>query len=79
MGYERKRGKLAALNALLRDDSATESFLRIVGDLPLARSYPLRDYAGYRYPIAARCCAQAGRNPGSSAQSSRASMRAGAW
>ncbi|MBL0163060.1 MAG: cyclic beta 1-2 glucan synthetase [Xanthomonadales bacterium] len=32
MGYERKRGKLAALNALLRDDTAAEAFLRIVGD-----------------------------------------------
>ena len=33
MGYERKRGKLAALNALLRDETARESFMRIVGDL----------------------------------------------
>ena len=32
MGYERKRGKLAALNALLRDESAAESFMRLVGD-----------------------------------------------
>ncbi len=32
MGYERKRGKLAALNALLRDDGAGESFMRLIGD-----------------------------------------------
>jgi cyclic beta-1,2-glucan synthetase len=32
MGYERKRGKLAALNALLRDNDAAKSFLRVVGD-----------------------------------------------
>ncbi len=33
MGYERKRGKLAALNALLRDDSEAGTFMRVVGDL----------------------------------------------
>jgi cyclic beta-1,2-glucan synthetase len=32
MGYERKRGKLAALNALLRDDAAAESFMCLIGD-----------------------------------------------
>jgi len=31
MGYERKRGKLADLNALLRGD-AQERFARVVGD-----------------------------------------------
>jgi cellobiose phosphorylase len=34
MGYERKRGKLAALNALLRG-GATDDFMRIVGDIAL--------------------------------------------
>ncbi|MEP6881004.1 MAG: glycosyltransferase family 2 protein, partial [Dokdonella sp.] len=33
MGYERKRGKLAAMNGVLRGDSAEESFMRVVGDL----------------------------------------------
>ncbi len=32
MGYERKRGKLAALNQLLRNPAGTELFLRIAGD-----------------------------------------------
>ena len=37
MGYERKRGKLADLNALLRDDDATSRFMAIVGETKALR------------------------------------------
>ena len=54
MGYERKRGKLADLNALLRG-GATDRFSLIVGETAVLLDGEVRHHAGYRYATAARC------------------------
>ena len=53
MGYERKRGKLADLNALLRGDGA-ERFSLIVGDPIALPAVTLRHHARHRHAAAAR-------------------------
>ena len=53
MGFERKRGKLADLNALLRGAPA-DRFSCIVGHTGVLRHRQVRDHAGLRYPAAAR-------------------------
>ena len=63
MGYERKRGKLADLNALLREGSRAppaERFVLVVGDLSALAATSLRHYARHGH----RSCPA--RPPGSS-------------
>ena len=71
MGYERKRGKLGDLNALLRGGAAAP-FSRIVGRIAGLVRRALRHHAGHRHAAAARRGAPAGRHDGASAQSRRA-------
>ena len=56
MGYERKRGKLGDLNALLRGRrrGAGRRFSRVVGDIARARRRALRHHARHRHAAAAR-------------------------
>ncbi len=53
MGYERKRGKLADLNALLRGRS-NGSFSRVVGDTGILQHVNVRHHARRRHAVAAR-------------------------
>ena len=73
MGYERKRGKLAALNALLRGGATRAASSRIVGDTDALRRRALRHHARHRHAAAARRRARARRHDGASAQPRRAS------
>ncbi len=69
MGFERKRGKLADLNALLRG-TGSGRFSRIVRRHgPVARC-PLRDHARQRFAVAARFRPRARRDDGTPAQPS---------
>ena len=57
MGYERKRGKLADLNWLLRkgaSESATERFSLVVGDIEALADTRYVDHSRYRHAATAR-------------------------
>ena len=69
MGWERKRGKLLDLNQLLR--GVYDRFPVKVGNIDALPTRPVRDHAGYRYPVAARRGTPAGRRDRASAQSRR--------
>ena len=71
MGYERKRGKLADLNALLR--GAGRPFSLIVGDDGASCRRALRDHARHRHAAAARFGAAVRGRDGAPAQPRRAS------
>ena len=72
MGYERKRGKLADLNAMLRGATGPFRRSRRRDCDPAERA--VRHHARYRHAIAARCGATDGGHAGPSAQSARRSM-----
>ena len=75
MGYERKRGKLADLNALLRGDGK-DRFSLVVGERRGAVEREVRDHARHRHAAAARLGATVRRRDGASAQPRRASAAA---
>ena len=68
MGYERKRGKLADLNALLRGSVRKSLFARRRRHRAAVRS-EVRRHAGHRYAAAARCGAAVRRRHGAPAES----------
>ena len=63
MGHERKRGKLADLNALLRGGATGWLFALIVGATADPRRREIRDHAGHRHAAAARCGARSSSAP----------------
>ena len=67
MGWERKRGKLAEFNRLLRGATDT-SFVVMHGDLTILRVDQVRDHARLRYPAADRGRAPSGRHAVAPAQ-----------
>ena len=52
MGHERKRGKLADLNALLRG-AGSDAFSLIVGNTAVLPGSQVCDHPRYRYAVAA--------------------------
>ena len=68
IGFERKRGKLADLNALLRG-AGDDRFSRVVGRHRPARQCQVRDHARHRHAAAARCGAAARRRNDAPAES----------
>ena len=68
MGYERKRGKLADLNALLRG-RGRDRFSLIVGDVAALSGRRVRHHARHRHAAAARIGAAVRRDDGAPAQS----------
>ena len=62
MGYERKRGKLADLNALLRG-ARSDRFSLVVGETAVLREREVRDHARHRHAAAARRGAAVRRAP----------------
>ena len=68
MGYERKRGKLADLNALLRG-GVQDRFSLIVGHTAVLGERQVRDHAGHRHAAAARHGAAVRRDDGAPAES----------
>ncbi len=67
MGYERKRGKLADLNLLLRGEG-NDRFALIVGDVARLAGRQVRHHAGCRHRTAARHRAAACRRHGAPAE-----------
>ena len=76
MGYERKRGKLADLNALLRGGGDADRFALVVGDTAALSNVQVRDHARHRHAAAARRGAAARRRDGASAEPRRATTSA---
>ena len=70
MGYERKRGKLADLNWLLRKSARVVVRTVLADRRRRCRTggHPLRDHARYRHGIAARCSATVRRHDGAPAE-----------
>ena len=68
MGYERKRGKLAELNALLRGRGLQADFSLVVGNLAGLQQVQVRDHPRHRYAVAARRRPATGRRHGPPAQ-----------
>ena len=69
MGYERKRGKLAEMNALLRG-TGREKFSLIVGDSSVYRARKICYNPGYGYPVSPGCRLENNGYDGTSAESS---------
>ena len=79
MGYERKRGKLAELNALLRGGARDALLARRRATPRVLPSVQVRDHARHRHAAAARRGAAARRRDGAPAEPRRASTpRSGA-
>ena len=68
MGYERKRGKLADLNSLLRGGSA-DRFSAVVGNTAVLSNIEVCDHSGYGYAAAARFRVAVCGNHGAPAES----------